>query len=186
MTHVLPKQDALRTPSNDDTLLYNAARFGFCIGGAPLIGQQLSVEDTILTILQDCKQPRLIEGIIVLVAKNKIEYDSLLQKAYTIEKRIPGIVNSLGWILDEARASFQRLGVSHDPALTSAIDSLYSQRRTDTLFFVGTEDATSDIDYEETFRGEFPRKWNVLYVTDNSSMDKYLWTYGVVASWTRK
>lgn len=170
---------------SNDNILYNLALRGYHLSGSPEIGEPMSVEELIVDILKGTEQPRFVDGLIIILAKNNINYDSLIKLAKEHD-----LSNAVGWILEETKISLNRNKVKYSTQLNDAIDKLYKEyqrkekNKRDTRLITFFAEEFFD-EQTRKRRGAITSKWNVLYFFDNDTVDKQLWTYGVIKEWSR-
>ena len=140
---------------------YNLSRYGFPLFGAERFsGNYMAIEDLILLVLHDCEEPRYVHGIPVLLKKNKVDYQYLVGRA-----RKKGLINALGWILEETKIAFENRKLSYDSCLPEIIKNLESEKM-DKDVFITLENTASLASHARDRRSEIARKWNVLFASD--------------------
>ena len=105
----------------------NLRVYGFKLGWSSdeSIDKQVEVEELIIDILKGVDEPRYINGLPVVIAKNMgtLRFDYLAKRAQE-----EGVVNALGWILEEAKGAFDRKGIPFRKELTDALATLEEKK----------------------------------------------------------
>lgn len=80
---------------------------------------EMPVEELIISILKDLKGGRTVEGIPVIIKKNKVNYNRLTELA--LQKNV---VNELGYVLEITRDLFEEFNINGVNELESTIEKL--------------------------------------------------------------
>lgn len=155
----------------EENIMFNLREMGFSLTNTDhMTGTTMRVEDLVVEILQKAREPRCVEGIPVLLAKNPVDFDYLLRRAEE-----EGLHNAVGWILDEARTAYDSLGIPYSSDLTKIVDECRAKTQGDD-HFVGEGHDPSFEKYAKHWRGQVAKKWSVLFVS--TQYEEVLKVYG--------
>ncbi len=163
MAHELPER----------RIAYSLRQYGFPMFFPYKEGRhrRIPLEDLIIRILENSTDARFIYGIPVMIAKNKINYIALLNKANS--KRIQ---NRLGWIIEEILNSFKSVGIEKDRSRLKGL--IRKIKKTDSEHYVSLDpEIESDRVYGLALRSDIARRWNILTAYDTSDFVRILRIY---------
>ncbi|MBI4145856.1 hypothetical protein HY489_00805 [Candidatus Woesearchaeota archaeon] len=162
----------IKSPLDERVIAYNARIRGFPLFGTErIIAEEILVEELIVGILRNVTEPRYVEGLPVVIAKNRIDYDDLVRRA-----RQEKMTNHVGWILDEARAAFERKRISYDQKISWAIKTLENEKQEGDVFLDNDREPYWIEDSKQR-RTECAARWGVVAIYPKESFDKNLITY---------
>lgn len=153
----------------------NLRVYGFKLGWSAdeSIDKQIAVEELIIDILKGVDEPRYINGLPVIIAKNmeSLRFDHLAKRAEE-----ENVANAVGWILEESKESFERKGVSYKRELADTI-KLLEKIKTESETFLGYQRENWYVEHVKENRGILPKKWGIMAFCPSDEFDRLLMVY---------
>lgn len=139
---------------------------------------RLGPEEAIIKVLTGHPDPRYIEGLPVIIAKNNVNYDVLLGLVRDLKEQDPHLPNKLGYILDITYTILKKVGVRKDyNKLESTITKLNKIKSSKESVIDPSIDTKVYRDFANSRRNERMKHWNIISLFDEDSFEKTLLLY---------
>ncbi|MFH1592984.1 MAG: hypothetical protein ABIB47_06490 [Candidatus Woesearchaeota archaeon] len=158
--NILEKIGRPKAKITKSQILYNLTFYGYDLITAYKIPKQkiLEIEELIAKILINLPEARLIEGIPILIIKNKIDTFELLETAIKYDLK-----NQIGYLLQIAFIIGKQLGMLNKINYLKRLLNYFKEERDEEISILG-QDVKDDV-YMEFLKKTSPRlikEWNLL------------------------
>jgi len=155
------------------------ARYGYGLGNLkgreiPPAARRYGVEELVIRILTSNPDPRYVEGLPVIMAKNTIDYAKLLGIAEN-----GNALKRLGWMLSMAKRSYKDLDVPYDLDLEATVEKCKSAKGGLEEVFNPNFDIAPYRERAKRVREPISAEWGIMTLHTLEAFERNLILYGV-------
>ena len=153
-------EDFFREKVTESDLVLSFQEYGYPVYSTQPAGRGRLLDPTtlFLYVLAEAPDPRLVEGLPVVVFTQSLNYEWLYREALRL-----GVQNRLGLVLDLTLQAFQRLGAAKDTRLLEALLSRLERVKLGRVeAFEGRAPSPNEEERLQRLSDPLSRKWNLL------------------------